>query len=265
MEARQQEVIPPANAFKWAWFGVYLIASLFVLYIFTHYLGMNRSNHGTLNSMVDFWGGNIRGDSATPSGSKSSLDVVWRPFSGRMLVPWLIGALEKATPQLVQDTLWQTFSKSQFHPEFNPWDYRLFLFELIALPCFLFAGYMARKSYALAYNAGPVESSVAGLFFLLGIPLWYRYFLYPYDPATIALGAGMAYAILARKHAFFAILFALACLNKETAILALPVWVFATWISGHRRLALLGLVTMGAFWVAVRLYIRAATQHLPGT
>jgi hypothetical protein len=74
----------------------------------------------------------------------------------------------------------------------------------------------------------------------------------------------MAYAILAKRPWMFALVFCLAIVNKETAILALPVWAVATWMSGNRKGAAGGTVLLGALWLLIRFAILKSTAHLGG-
>src|SRR2546423_2515397 len=164
MEAAGQNV-PNARSFRWAWLSVLLVASLIVTHSFAHFTGLEHSYRASLEMMVD--------------------GTAYRPYAGRMLIPMMIRGIESATPQFALDVIWAIFSHNGLHPEFLPFNFHEFIFECLAVICIFLSAIYARRCYAIAYRASIIESSVAALLYILGIPLWFRYYNYIYDPATI--------------------------------------------------------------------------------
>lgn len=234
------------RSFRWAWFGIYFLAALLVTHAFAHGTGgLESSARASLHQMV----------AAT----------AFRPFAGRILVPWLVGRIDAATPQTVQDSFWLVMGHTGFSLEYLNFDYQEFVFEVLAILMFFGCALFARRAYAIAFDARPAESSIAALVYLLAIPLWFRYFDYVYDPATVFFATAMAYCILAGRLWLFAGLFVLASINKETAVLALPVWAYACYARGKKVEAGASVIVLGAAYFVIRRLIGLHIAHNLGT
>src|SRR5689334_17143830 len=101
----------PGKAFRWSWIAVFFLAALLVTHSFSHFTGLEKSRRASLEMMVN--------------------GTAFRPFAGRVLVPYLIRGADHV-PQILQDTAWELVSKTELHPEFLIWNYHEFVFEMIA-------------------------------------------------------------------------------------------------------------------------------------
>ncbi len=192
-----------------------------------------------------------------------------RPYVQRILLPSIVRAVVAVVPIRTQRRLGRQLVQAG-HPlasrtlDALEWDQRR-VFEYIvaaaiAYGCLVAFPFAVRELHAVAHGARGIDSHLAGLASILGLPLTFQQGGHPfYDPATLVLWA-TSLRLIASPHRWpYYIAFTLATLNKETAIVL--VLVFALyWAGGLERIALhiggqvgVWLMIRGAIWWAYHM------------
>jgi hypothetical protein len=161
----------------------------------------------------------------------------YRPYVGRMLVPMMVDGLVRATPEAVKNAEIKVLTSSEFDIDFLHGDWlrkRNFPFDItylyfVSLALFLGFAWGGKATYEALYGIHGVESRIAGLLLLLAFPLWAHGLSLFYDPMTIFLGIWLLYAVVKKAPWLCVVLIVLACMNKETGALYVPVVLFGLW------------------------------------
>jgi hypothetical protein len=105
-------------------------------------------------------------------------------------------------------------------------EYLFEYFVTIILLLFLFVlfSYLVRYSVMTYFNYPKFVPDFFPILGLILLPLFFRYYNYIYDPATLCIFAGAALLIYKRKWLYYYILFILATFNKETSILLIVIF-----------------------------------------
>jgi hypothetical protein len=191
-----------------------------------------------------------------------------RPYVTRLLLPAAVNLLCKATPHRVQNLLMDLYLHN--HLTADGVTYRdeasFAKLALVALcvPCFLMVGYCLRWLSRYYYRLPEFAATTVGAATILLVPWMFRHTTFVYDASTVGLSCLLAYAITARRKWLFLVAFLLACLNKETAILFVPVAVAFWWHEQRRTPLLLLAGTCTVAWAAVRIGIDRLFAHNPG-
>ena len=228
------------------WLATYAYTSLLLVHAFITFTGLTLSAFGGFQPMID--------------GSAH------RPYISRALVPMVIRGISSATPNAMKHAVLQVLGSRGFIPEFylRGYSYEKVVFLCIAWAFFLATAYMfkalARQFYCLSENT----AGVVGVAGLMLVPLLFRYFTYVYDPATIFFATLMLLLAARHKAAFFFLAFTLACVNKETAILGMPVFAIFYWREYPRRMTAAASAGLTAIWVAVRTALKYRYAGSPG-
>jgi len=201
-----------------------------------------------------------------------------RPFVSRALVPILIRWITAHTSDFLQYQIMMAATSHGFATEFYVHGYSLEKAILLALTWLFYLATalimrsLARRYYALSETA----AWFAGLASLAFIPLLFTYYSHLYDPPTIFFSAAMLMACTSGSNIGFALLFLPACVNRETAILFLPVYLAfqslrlrlraGSTIAALRRIALplLYSIALAAAWYAIRFQINQRYLHNRG-
>jgi hypothetical protein len=194
-----------------------------------------------------------------------------KPAVTRVLVPWAIRVLDLVTPTALPAAIrdWVSshpgpsavFARLHWAPG-DAWHY--LVTSVLLWLCFVL---FAHAAATLALATTPVRYSpalrtvLAGLA-LLGLPPLFRYTTFLYDPPQLLLFTMAFLAIQRGRYLVFAALFALAALNKETALLLLPVWVLNS--NRSARETTRGVVVLLSVYVLLRLLAHGATLAAPG-
>jgi hypothetical protein len=237
----------------WALLG---LASAWVLAIFLrpalHHLGINDYERSLFVPMVE--------------------GTAYRPYVERALLPLVVRGLSSAVPAGGRDALARVvrsrsflkrgFSRLRWEPEQA---HRYFLATALLFLSYLgFAHYAAKLTIVTCgLTDGLRPRALVGVPALLGLPPLFFYTSFLYDPVQLFLFAAALY-FLARRHvAKLAGLFPLCCLNKETALLLIPI-VALTLRDGkgdrHRGV----LAWLVICWVVVKASLAFAFRANPG-
>jgi hypothetical protein len=195
-----------------------------------------------------------------------------RPFAYRVLTPWLVNRIDEAMPpvtrmryqpaaRVVVDTYGHTQDATYWTPELE----RKFAITFVLMCVTAFGAICALRSLtALAFPGEPALRDAAPLFFgtLLPLSLMNGGFMYDF-PELLLMFAAFA-AAWAGRHLVLLVLLALAALNKETALLLVPM-LSAVLFFRMPRVSWIALsAAMAAVAGGIVLAIRASTADLPG-
>jgi len=201
---------------KLAWGAAYFYVACMVAYVFIHFGGLNFYPRASFDLML--------------SGKAD------KPYVGRMLVPQTINWINEQSPDGLKQTVANVIGSDYFLPDYygvpkDPIQFPYAVTILLIFAALMYTGiaFGGRAAYIAVYgNAGPIANLV-GLLYLLAVPLWFRYTGYIYDPMTILLATWILYAATKSNIWLCCVLFILACCNKETAPLLLPVIGYGIW------------------------------------
>jgi hypothetical protein len=201
-----------------------------------------------------------------------------RPFVSRALVPILIRWITAHTSDFFQYQVMLACTSRGFATEFYVHGYTFEKAVLLTLTFLFYLGTalvmrsLARRYYGLSSNA----AWLAGLASLAFIPLLFSAYSHLYDPPTIFFSSAMLLACVAGSDAGFGILLLVASINRETAVLYLPVYlVFCALrirkLNGARVAALrraifplLFSAALAAGWFVIRYRINQRYAHNRG-
>ena len=189
--------------------------------------------------------------------------TAYRPYVYRALVPGVARLGTATLPSQVKEALTRAFTAWTWRPGgWLPGHAPEYVLVLVAMGGSLIGFAAALRALCLAVcAASPRVASTAALIGLACVPVFFGPFSRQiYDPATLWLFTlGLALMIRSRWRAY-AVLFPLACLNKETAILL--TLVFAVHFAGHKEdLSRRGFVGLLAYQVVIVALVRASVVY----
>ena len=241
------------------WLLLYLWATYLLTRLFADFSSLTGYPTMSLNAMVN--------------------GTAVRPFVSRALVPILIRWITAHTSEFFQYQVMIGATSRGFATEFYVHGYTLEKALLLALTfCFYFATALIIRALARRYyGLGEAASWCAGLASLAFIPLLFTYYNHIYDPPTIFFSAAMLMACTSDSTIAFCLVFLPASVNRETAVLFLPVYLVFHFIRLRPLLAsdrprflrraaapLLCAAAMAAAWYAIRFQINQRFLHNPG-
>jgi hypothetical protein len=193
-------------------YGLYLVVSSVVLFVFLMKPpGINGNWRATVPDMI--------------------AGTAHRPFVYRQLVPLAVRAANRATPQPIREAVAAVARepKRQELLSYLKWE-REHLFDYVVIAailmsCFLGFALAMRSLIGNVYHVSPAVRDMAPVPALILLPVFFRSFPAIYDPSALLLFA-WALALMAKERlgSYYPV-FALACLNKETSLLLVPLFV----------------------------------------
>ncbi|MFW5702315.1 MAG: hypothetical protein ACOCX7_05145 [Bacteroidota bacterium] len=155
-----------------------------------------------------------------------------RPFVYRTLLPSVIRGIESLVPDSAEESLKQSIDRVfPFGKIINKmgWDEQYYFEYLIGLPLMLAC--LIAFMYSLSWLARGLFAGQDWIFPLIAVaamlvlPAMFRYYIYIYDFPTLLLFT-LALALMAhRRWRWYYVVFVLAAINKETAILLAFFWM----------------------------------------
>jgi hypothetical protein len=190
-----------------------------------------------------------------------------KPFVYRLLMPTLIRGISAATPEAAKEAVGRDFERKRLVKALG-WESEAIYEYLAAMAlmgaCFLGTLYAWRRLIARYFRFSAHVADIAPAFGLLAITLFFRYFSYVYDPATLLLFTLAIVALDSGRVGHFYVIFALSVLNKETSLLLIPVFlVHGRWRTAGRTLLAHG-GALVILWAAVRLFVMMLFRDNPG-
>jgi len=198
-----------------------------------------------------------------------------RPFVYRTLLPTTVRIASSLVPdqyrQACADLVEQHYLTRRIFGEFR-WEsgaaFEYVLASLLMLLCFMgFAHCVVR----LTERACAVPDASCARFLLatgalVGLPPFFRYTSFPYDPPQLFLFTLALYFLAAHRSRAFLIAFVLCCLNKETAVLLIPLYglTFRNRSAPRRRYwsTMLALIVV---YVSIKLALTWIFHATPGS
>lgn len=206
------------------------------------------------------------------------LDMVagkaYRPFVYRTLLPTATRMVSDLTPQQVADA-WSNAVRRNFYLTKLfarlKWEtsaaYQYFVASLLMLMSFMgFAHWTSRLTLRVCDigDTYRMRSSLA-VVALLGLPAFFSYTAYPYDPPQLFLFTLALYLLASHRFVPFALVFGLCCLNKETAVLLIPVFALTNRRQMAPRQVLAALIGLTAWYLLTRMLVAFAFRGAPGS
>jgi hypothetical protein len=183
-----------------------------------------------------------------------------RPYVTRALVPLVVRALAELTPETIAERVAASLRGREFVGDVEWYDEYLFEFALataVMLVCMVLFAWVLRRLSETVYELPRPVVNLAPIVALVLLPLFFRYYSYPYDPATLLLFSSALLFLIQRRFFWFVVTVVLASVNKETSVLLIPLFALHEWTRDHRvpatRLVLValswGLVRGALMWV----------------
>ena len=243
---------------KIVYFFLLIIASSLVLWEFIYpsasHVGLNTYDRSKFLEMVN--------------GS------AYKPFVFRTLLPTTVRLVSSVTPEKTKEVFASIVVQSQsLGTAFDRLGgkpsaaYQYFIASLLMLVCFAgFAHYASKLTIKICGIAGTfVARSMLALAVLIGLYPFFSYVSYLYDPPQLFLFTLCLYFLATSKLPQFIISFALCCINKETAILLIPIYV----VIFHKQLTsrkYFGLLLATVCWyILVRVVLVYLFRANPGS
>ncbi len=194
------------------------------------------------------------------------------PFQGRLLMAF---PLRWAHASTLLHRLSQPFALSHFWFP-RPVQPEVLVQATINVACLLLTGFFTTRIYQAASSRRlltpliyPLLLIVCGATYIMHTVQNFRFV---YDLPSLAFFSAAMYLLYTRKPwLWFAALFLIATINRETTLLLLPLFLINQAVEGHRlqpRLLLrarpLALVSiLGLYWIAWQLFLRHHFAHNP--
>jgi hypothetical protein len=216
---------------------LYLLSTSIVLFIFIVHPGIDGYYRAMFPDMV--------------------YGKAYKPFVYRTLFPSTIRAVAELTPESIKETISSAIERRwKRNLDRLEWDTDYTYEYLVALAlmffCFFGFAFALRHLTKLFYDFPPFVADLAPVGGLLALPLFFRYYSYIYDPGTLLLFSLAIGLIATRRHLAFYLIFILATLNKETAIL-LTVLFFLKESKSMARSRLMGHgLLQFSLWIVIR-------------
>ncbi|MEN8005834.1 MAG: hypothetical protein ABFS42_02420 [Candidatus Krumholzibacteriota bacterium] len=161
-----------------------------------------------------------------------------RPFVYRTLLPTTVRVLEAATPKALREklddlTARQPYKRRVFH--ILGWErqgsIKYYYAALLMWGSFLGFAHFATSLTCrrLGWRASALWRTALGAAVLLGLPAFFKYSSFSYDPPQLFLFTLALYLLSTERTRGFFIVFLLCCLNKETAALLIPIQAAHRW------------------------------------
>ena len=229
-------------------FLLYLLSAVFALYVFVVSPGMDAYSRARF------------GDTLTGR--------AWRPFVGRVLLPWTVRGTAALTPEPAREAVAGSV-RALLTPEGKPEYIHDYAFEFALTVLLLFSSllgfaYSLRRLAAVTLDLKGRGLDLVPVPALLLLPCMYTYMNYVYDFPNLFLFTLGLVMVVERRWPAFLVVFGLATLNKETSILLTLVWLLDSRgrLSGRRLAEGLAVQILG--WAAIRGSITLLYQDNPG-
>jgi hypothetical protein len=233
---------------------VYALSASFALYEFIHWPGLGPVERGAPGS--SFFGDMVYARAA-------------RPYVTRVLVPVLVRGAVQIVPEPTRCEV-ADWTRRTFAPGGRPAWLADFPFEfavtgvLLFFSLLLFAFALRGLARAAAGFEG-IEQDLVPAVALLWLPSFYGYVSHVYDLPALALFTLGLYLIARQRLVPFRSVFAVATVNKETALLLVFVWALWSWRRTPGRSFARDLVLQLGVWVVVRGAIMWVFRHNAGS
>jgi hypothetical protein len=192
----------------------------------------------------------------------------YKPFVYRTLLPIMVRAIAKITPEAVQEEF-NTSLQNKRMVKILKWE-KEYLYEysialILMFCCFLGFAFMLRYLIKQFYEFPSFVADFAPVGGLLILPIFFKYYSYLYDPLTLLLFTLALIAIAKRNFTLFYIVFLLTTLNKETSILLTGIFFIREFKVMRNPSWVKHILLQIAGWIAIKSWITAAFKNNPGS
>jgi hypothetical protein len=199
----------------------------------------------------------------------------YKPFVYRTLLPTTVRMVSGVTPERVKETIRSAVEecdpqrKRMRLMKALGWETEYIYEYLVALAlmfsCFLGFAFLLRQLVRLFYDFPPFVADFAPIGALLILPVFFKFYSYMCDPATLLLFS-LAIMSIARKRTLpFYVVFLLATLNRETSLLLSGIFLVREFRQ-MRNLSLAGhLLLQASIWIAVKAWLAVIFRNNPGS
>ena len=196
----------------------------------------------------------------------------YRPFVYRALFPTIVRTVSAAIPgsihQYAEDFVIETpfignkFRLFNWEPEHS---IEYFVAGLLMYLCFFGFSLLCKKLAEKTTPCSPVMLEILPFMALIGLPPFFRYEMYIYDPPQLFLFTTMLYLMLTERFKMYLLLFPLAVFNKETSLLLIFQFVFYF----RHRVRMNTLITYAGiqsiFYVSIKFALTIIFAENPGS
>ena len=199
--------------------------------------------------------------------------TAYRPFVYRALLPVTVRTIASLTPPNIHEAStafvedhratikifetyqWETSAACTY-----------FVAAILMWLCLMgFGHYAARLTlFTLNLDETPLRRALLAGSVLLGLPAFFSYTSYIYDPPQLFLFTFALYLLARGRMTAFLVTFVFCVFNKETAILLIPIYA-VVYHQQHTRRQFIGITTaLIAIFAAIKLLINHVYQANPG-
>jgi hypothetical protein len=190
-----------------------------------------------------------------------------RPYVTRALIPLSVRTAVALTPAAVRDGVARSLRGREFVDDVGWYDEYLYEFALTTAAmffCLVLFAWVLRRLTETVYDLPRPVVNLAPVIALILLPLFFRYYSYPYDPATLFLFSAAILFMLQRRFFWVVFTVALASANKETSILLLPLYALHEWMR-ERRIPFVRTAAVVLVWIVLRATLMLLYRDNPGS
>lgn len=190
-----------------------------------------------------------------------------KPYCYRVLVPGTVRLITEATPERIRDAVRaRTVDMKRLHAfRWNlDYAYEYLVTIVILFGCFVAFAYVMRGLARSFYDYPPLVADLTPVVSFILLPVFFRYFSYLYDPATLLLYGVATLAVYRRKLLLLYVIMVLATFNKETSIVLVAWFVAREYRERPRRRMVLHAALLTVLYAALRVGIGVVYRDNPG-
>lgn len=197
----------------------------------------------------------------------------YRPFAYRVLLPITVRMIAEVTPQNVQDAFSAFVTDHRFSIQIftaNLWEtdaaYIYFIASLLMWLSLMGFGHYTSKltMLTLKLDETPSLRALLAASVLLALPPFFKYTSYIYDPPQLFLFTLALYFLASDKLRAFIVTFIFCVINKETAILLIPIYAIVYYKQQPRARLLGTSALLVAIYAVIKFSINYVYRLSPG-
>lgn len=168
-----------------------------------------------------------------------------KPYAYRILVPSIVNSVSKV---------------------FQLPEMEIVLAGMLSFACLVATLYVMRSIFASFFRAEKIYVQLFPVFlsFLL-VPFFRNWHAYIYDFPVLLLSALVVLFLSKQRIAWYYLVFVLSCLNKETAVLFIPVFIIFFWKTKSFAWVIIHGALQTLIYVFIRAFIIYLTRSNPGS
>lgn len=228
-------------------FLLYCSASLILVKLYIFYPGFDHYEKAKFSEMIN--------------------GTAYKPYVLRTLMPLMINSLSSLFPEKLKTRTNNLLHRSDTIRKLG-WNknylFEYLIFLIITFIVFLLHFYVLKKLVIVFYE-GCANPELYPLLGLVLIPLFQKYHNYIYDPLTLLLFASALLFLVKQNLIGYYLVFALAIVNKETAVLLIPIFVLKKYNELLTSQLLLSILMQFSLWIISRIILLKLFEGNPGS